>query len=434
MFGPFASQHQKALRLASDWLELADKVHHYRRDVLSEADRQSLQTASGKVRSLLKEKADTAKLKLGVEALEGVLRTTGGQHYPKSTLVEYVEFFLVASIVILGLRAFYIQPFKIPTNSMWPSYNGLTGQVYAAKSDEPGPAAQALNFIAQGASPRRVDAPDSGEIMLPVGVGDGRGVVSYGQVPGRSWLVFPAKLREYGVFVGNKVVTFKVPIDFDMDWVFRDTFFAGDKRSFGEIVNEKHLRGELVEGTVNTARGPERIRLLRTGKTVRAGERVLSFDILTGDQLFVDRVSYHFVRPKTGDGFVFRTGNIPDLNGDQYYIKRLIGVPGDRIEIREPKIIRNGKEITEVPAIRRNGEREGNYGGYFNGRPDYRYPKAMLFKGQEVTVPADGYLAMGDNSGNSLDGRYWGFVPAADVVGRPLMIYYPFTKRWGPAP
>jgi signal peptidase I len=40
---------------------------------------------------------------------------------------------------------------------------------------------------------------------------------------------------------------------------------------------------------------------------------------------------------------------------------------------------------------------------------------------------------MGDNSGNSADGRYWGFVPAADVIGRPLFIYYPFTRRWGPA-
>jgi signal peptidase I len=434
MFGFLASQNQKARRVAADWLELAEKVYHYRRDVLSEAERAELQAAQGSVRTLLKDKSDVAKLKLGVDALEGVLRRCGGLHYPKSTLVENVEFFLVAAIVILGLRAFYIQPFKIPTNSMWPSYNGMTGQVYAAKADEPGPAAKALNFIAQGASSRRVDAPASGEILLPMGVADGRGVVSYAQVPGRSWLVFPAKLREYGVFVGDRIVTFKVPLDFDMDWVLRDTFFAGDKRSFGEIASEKIARGEIIDGTVNTARGPERIRLLRTGKMVRAGERVLSFDILTGDQLFVDRVSYHFVRPKVGDGFVFRTGNIPDLKGDQYYIKRLVGVPGDRIEIREPKLIRNGAPITDVAAIRRNGEREGNYGGYFNGRPDFRYPKSMLFAGQEVTVPPDGYLAMGDNSGNSLDGRYWGFVPEADIVGRPLMIYYPFTKRWGPAP
>jgi signal peptidase I len=430
MFGPFASQHQKTRRLAADWLELAEKVHHYRRDVLSEAKRLELQTASGQLRALVKEKADIAKLKLGIEALERALRSSGGHHYPKSTLVEYVEFFLVAAIVILGLRSFYIQPFKIPTNSMWPSYNGMTGQVYASPAEEPGPARQVLNFVAQGATTRRVDAPDSGEVLLPVGVADGRGVISYNQVPGHSWLVLPAKDRQYGVFVGTRIVTFTVPLDFDMDWVFRDTFFPGDKRSFAEIASDKLARGELIDGNV----GGQRVRLLKTGKTVKQGERMLSFDILTGDQLFVDRVSYHFIQPKTGDGFVFRTGNIPDLNGDQYYIKRLIGVPGDRIEVREPKIIRNGKEITDVLAIRRNGEREGNYAGYFNGRPDSRYPRAMLFKGQEITVPSDGYLAMGDNSGNSLDGRYWGFVPSADIVGRPLMIYYPFTKRWGPAP
>src|SRR5690606_849055 len=98
---------------------------------------------------------------------------------------------------------------------------------------------------------------------------------------------------------------------------------------------ERHA-GRLVEGTVNTPTGQQRIYFLRTGKMVRAGERMLSFDILTGDQLFVDRVSYHFVRPEVGDGFVFRTGNIPDLariGGDQYYIKRLVGVPGDELRI-----------------------------------------------------------------------------------------------------
>jgi signal peptidase I len=48
-------------------------------------------------------------------------------------------------------------------------------------------------------------------------------------------------------------------------------------------------------------------------------------------------------------------------------------------------------------------------------------------------VPEDKYFALGDNSGNSQDGRYWDFVPAKDVVGRPVFVYYPFTSRWGPA-
>lgn len=435
MFGPFASQHQKARRSAADWLELADKVSHYRRDVLAESERQTLQSSAVQLRALLKEKADTARLKLGMEALERALRACGGQHYPKSSFVENVEFFLVAAIVILGLRAFYIQPFKIPTNSMWPSYNGMTGQVYATPADEPGTTGQIANFLTEGAKTRRINAPAAGEILLPIG-GAPQGVVTYSQVPGRSWGVFPAKQREYGVFVGNSVVTFTVPADFNMDWVFRDAYFPGDKRTLGEIVSEKIANNELIEGMVNTGGGQQRVRLLRTGRTVSAGQRALSFDILTGDQLFVDRVSYHFVRPQVGDGFVFRTGNIPDLKGDQYYIKRLVGVPGDRIEIREPKIYRNGEPITDIAAIRRNGEREGRYGGYFNSRANVhlQYPRAILFTGQEITVPAGGYLALGDNSGDSLDGRYWGYVPAKDIVGRPLAIYYPFTRRWGPAP
>jgi signal peptidase I len=56
-----------------------------------------------------------------------------------------------------------------------------------------------------------------------------------------------------------------------------------------------------------------------------------------------------------------------------------------------------------------------------------------LGRGQTLTVPPHAFFALGDNSFNSADGRYWGFVPAADVVGRPLFVYYPFTRRWGPA-
>jgi signal peptidase I len=78
------------------------------------------------------------------------------------------------------------------------------------------------------------------------------------------------------------------------------------------------------------------------GRSVKAGEPIVRFDILTGDQLFVDRVSYNFFRPTVGQGFVFRTDNIPVIErtfGAQYFIKRLIGAPGDDIEMREPMIL-----------------------------------------------------------------------------------------------
>jgi signal peptidase I len=428
MFGPFASQHRKTRSLATDWLELADKVFHYRRDVLAESERAELHESTSTVRQLLREKADTARLKLGIDSLEAVLRRCGGQHYPKSGLVENVEFFLVAAIVILGLRAFYVQPFKIPTNSMWPSYYGMTAQVYPTPADEPSALGQTVGFLTVGASKRRVDAPDSGEVLLPIG-GSNRGVVSFNEVAGRSWLVFPAKLREYHLIVGQRSVSVRVPLDFDMDWALRDAYFPHEKRTLAEIAIEARQTGQLVEATLNTSAGPRSVLFLRTGKTVRAGERILAFDILTGDQLFVDRVSYHFVPPSVGDGFVFRTGNIPylaKLGGDQYYIKRLVGLPGDELRIERPVLYRNGAPITGAPAFDKNAREADHYVGY--------RPEGNFVGGATVKVGPGQYMAMGDNSANSLDGRYWGTVPAADAIGRPLFIYFPFTKRWGPAP
>lgn len=425
-FGLFDSQEKKTRKHAANWLELADKIYNYRRDVLGEAERTALLQASGSLRRQLKECNDAGKLKLGVEALEAVLRKTGGAHYPKSSFVENVEFFVVAAIVILGVRMYFVQPFKIPTNSMWPSYNGMTAEVFPAKTDEPGPAVRALRLVTMGARPYTLDAPDSGEVLIPLVPthGDQRAVLPYETVPGRSWGVFPTKMKEYSLIVGRSAVKVTVPMDFDFEWVVRDAFFPqlADSHDPGGV----DLRRLLEKQPERIVAENGKALFLRTGKTVRAGERVLSFDILTGDQLFVDRVSFHFMRPRVGEGFVFRTGNIPGMSGDQYYIKRLVGQPGDLLQVKNYTLLRNGKPITGAPAFDHNSKREDRYVGYRN--------EGSLADEQIVTVPMDGYYAMGDNSANSGDSRYWGKVPLKDVVGRPIFIYYPFTKHWGPAP
>jgi len=110
------------------------------------------------------------------------------------------------------------------------------------------------------------------------------------------------------------------------------------------------------------------------GRNLAKGQAVLSFDILTGDQLLVDRMSYHFVRPQVGQGFVFRTGKIDsplmkDRNGQQiaqYYIKRLTGLPGDTLEIKDYTLYRNGAPITGSVSFDKNAKREGDYVGYRN--------------------------------------------------------------------
>jgi signal peptidase I len=428
MFGLFQSQEKKMRENAGNWLDLGEKVYHYRRDVLTPAQVLELQSRIAELRALVKERKGAEKLKLGIERLEEVLRRTGGAIYPKTALVENVEFFLVAAIVILGIRTYFVQPFKIPTNSMWPTYNGMTPQVFKTKADEPNVAAVATRLVAFGAWPHRMDAPADGEVLVPVGGETRGGIVNCKVVPGRSWLVIPTQLREYTLFVGDKPVKVKLPLDFDFEWAVYDAFFSNGDAYSGEklamAVRRKLEAREFEERIVNG----QPLRCIRTGKRVRAGERALAFDELTGDQLFVDRVSYHFIRPKVGSGFVFRTGNIPGIAqtyGDQYYIKRLVGVPGDKLEIREPALFRNGEPITGASAFAANAKRIERYTGYVaygNLRP-----------GDILTVPADSYFALGDNSSNSQDGRYWGFVPAKDVVGRPMFVYYPFTSRWGPA-
>jgi len=75
--------------------------------------------------------------------------------------------------------------------------------------------------------------------------------------------------------------------------------------------------------------------------------------------------SYHFLRPRVGDGFVFRTRNIPGIGVDQYYIKRLVGVPGDTIEIRQRSVSQRSADHGAA-AFDRNARREGLYHGYFN--------------------------------------------------------------------
>lgn len=424
---------QKMREHATNWIELADKVWHYRRDCLTTAENAELKERTDRLRESLKNREDAAKLKLEIESLETVLRKVGGAIYPKTALVENVEFFLVAAIVILGIRTYFVQPFKIPTNSMWPTYYGMTGENLPPDAPAPGALARAFRFVAFGAQRKEVIAPRSGEVSALFY--DNR-TLAGAQRKGRSWLVFPATLSEYSFFVDGERCSVRLPVDFHrVERLVIETYF-GSQSAFEAEWNRLRSAGKLEREMMRYNEGGELVPVVRMplGKRVKAGEPVLRFDLLTGDQLFVDRMSYHFVPPQVGQGFVFRTGNIPgvrDIYGDQYYIKRLVGVPGDTLQIKEPVLWRNGKPIEGAGAFEKNAKLEGKYRGYLNG-PSV-VARYLLSGTDTLQVPANSYFAMGDNSNDSADSRYWGFVPAKDVAGRPLFIYFPFTNRWGPA-
>jgi signal peptidase I len=344
------------------------------------------------------------------------------------------------------LRAYFIQPFKIPTNSMWPSYYGMTAEVFKP-GEEPGFLRKTARLIGLGATNYSVTAPADGEVLIPVFGSDLR--PAFSERSGRSMGVFPTVMRDYTFMVGGERAKVSVPADFqgEFDQVLNEAFKGEAPSLYAALKNAANKAQSLERSTIIVRGGARPVEAtvywIPLGRKVHKGEKILSFDILTGDLLFVDRLSYHFLQPKVGSGFVFRTGNIENLkaeDGDKYYVKRLVGVPGDTLEIKAPALYRNGKPIEGSEAFGKNARQEGKYPGYTNTAPAIAtggdlqvISDGMMPPGGKVTVPANSFFALGDNSPRSKDSRYWGFVPEKDVVGRPLFIYYPLTSRWGPA-
>ena len=110
--------------------------------------------------------------------------------------------------------------------------------------------------------------------------------------------------------------------------------------------------------------------------------------------------------------------------GAPYYIKRLAGLPGDTLRINAPLLYING-EPPQRFGFQRVMRAQSPYRGY---SPGHKY---LATSNQTFTVPAHSYFAMGDNSYFSYDSRYWGPVPEENLVGRGLMVYWPFNRHWG---
>lgn len=154
----------------------------------------------------------------------------------------------------------------------------------------------------------------------------------------------------------------------------------------------------------------------------------MSPTIIPGDHLFADRLSYRFRKPKRGDIVVFRTRGIATLPPDTLYIKRIAGLPGERVRIEPPFLMVDGQEVIE-PAIFRTISNESD--GYAGFRPAAHPgpPGALLSRPtDEIALGPGEYFVLGDNTRSSLDSRYWGAVPERNIVGKVTRIYWPFTR------
>jgi signal peptidase I len=161
--------------------------------------------------------------------------------------------------------------------------------------------------------------------------------------------------------------------------------------------------------------------------------------LLIGDHLLVDKLAYSsggsvskyilpYENPRDGDIIVFRY----PVDITQTFVKRVVGSPGDRIKIIDQQVYRNGKRLTEPYVVHKNPYPDSFRDNFPNSEANF----TLLDRGREmlagnvvngeVVVPPESYFAMGDNRDNSLDSRYWGFVPRENIIGKPLIIYWSY--------
>lgn len=128
---------------------------------------------------------------------------------------------------------------------------------------------------------------------------------------------------------------------------------------------------------------------------------------LEGDRIFADKITYRFRTPQRGDIIIFKAPMDPKKD----FVKRLVGLPGDKVQIKDGKLLINGNTMDDPPFSEH----------YYYNRNEWDFGK----EGQVIEVPPGNYFALGDNSAQSNDSRSWGFVPAKNMVGKAVCIWWP---------
>lgn len=388
----------KAVKQGRQFAQDARKMMAYKRDLWTPA---VLGEFEGGIVAL--ENANGSRSAGQIEEAAKALDQLCQRHLPRIADAgwrENVEVFLVAIVVALAVRTFFLQPFTIPTGSMQPTLNGILG--FPTQVEPPNVLVRLFHTAAFGRTWVNTIAQDDETIAEM------------------------AEVSRYLVFSYTQVRTAKVVVDPD-----------GAQRVVGE-------------GNTYFIHAPMRTLVdgfgLSSMKTYRRGEPIARGYVNTGDHVFVDKISYHFRKPHRGDVFVFNTQSIakmgdpgpPPKKPSQFYIKRLGGTPLDELQITPPTLSINGAPATERGFQRVMSEKDG-YRGYSNAAEQV-YPSGQIsysamthLRSPEATftVPEKHYFALGDNSFHSSDSRDWGPVPQENLMGHGVLVYWPFGPHWG---
>lgn len=298
---------------------------------------------------------------------------------------ENFDVLVVAISVAMAFRAYFYQPFKIPTGSMQPTLYGIHA--------EPRPATDATLMDKQ-----------------------------------------PLKFAKW-LITGE---SFKIIRSHARGTVRIENSDASRKPGYSPVIVAGiayYVPNDVVEPGMAGLKGG-----VRNGQSVKPGDILWSGIVRSGDFLFVNRWKWNFCHPQRGEIMVFSTSGIQRLQQGTHYIKRMTGTPGDTLQIKAPHLLVNGVAVTtperigQIARMEKIGDWAPAYTGFNpSGAPRFHIPgKTLTTENDTVTLEPGFYYAMGDNSFNSFDSRFWGPVPERNLLGPASVVHWPFTSpRWG---
>ena len=381
-------QKRKIRKTLKQLIHQAKTFRSGHEDVMNEGELAYLGEKLLLARSALKEK-EGDRMEGAAEELDECL-TRLDPPKKMAGLRENFDVLVVAISVAMAFRAYFYQPFKIPTGSMQPTLYGI--HTCSLPASEAGWSDHQpflfLKWLVTGESFKIIRSQASGTISISAS--------DQSRKPGYTPIVV-AGLPHY------------VPNDV--------------------IVQDPQTRTLSLAGTG-----------LKIGDSIRAGEVIWSGKVVSGDFVFVNRWIWNFRHPRRGEVMVFSTTGIRGLPPGTHYIKRMTGLPGETLQIQPPNLLVNGQVVTEPERIGliagrgKLAEWAPAYAGFNPNNTGYRYsgPGTLSTPSSKVTLTPSQYYAMGDNSFNSYDSRYWGPVPERNLLGPATKVYWPFTSpRFG---
>jgi signal peptidase I len=403
----------KTVRQATDMKRQVVMLLNEQRDILKAENIERIEGAIASMNAVLRANPGKEAIQKEMASLETVANANF-KPYASAAIRENVKEIMVAITTIMAFTNFFLMLTKIPTGSMQPTLYGITDENILDKPEIPNFLGRVKDYWVSGIQYNYFVAPVDG--------------VFEGAEAPRT--VFPFVQKQRFKFAGQ----------------FHTLWFPGEGL-FGFSESGPQMRAVVKPGVV------------------KKGDYVFATKVYAGDHLLVDRFTYNFRKPDRGEIVVFKTRGIEGLVQDQLYIKRLVGLPGETVQVGDDQHLvidhhrlsasdrrfewvysfdvtkdplANAKTPDDWNDARAHTSRKPPYRGHVNdkvARDLYHFGNGLapLFADGTSTfkIKEGHYMAMGDNTLNSRDSREWGDFDRKNMIGKCWFVYWPITDRFG---